>query len=534
MRIKIVVKSKKIKNFFKSKIKFLPLILLFLYFLLAFSFKKPIIEPRWIACYDYTIPVDSLEFFSNSGCYYSWHSYLFFRPIALLSSFYPFFPVCYFLIFLLINFFVIFRISKHLSINYYLLLFFSLLLFDVASSTENFIMFTLVNVSLLFFLQGSRRSLFFSGLFIGLSSFKPQQIVFGFSLFISLLMYMKLSKKRVINSLFFLSGLCLVLGFSFLMSTNMIRASFYHIFNRAFDFSFNLRFFIFFCSLFYAVFSKSKTNTYWAFIISFPIIALSASYNGAGSRFLDFFALIPCIILLKEIKNVKFFYLIFILVFISNLISIIYSLIIYYPYALFNNQFLLINNNTVILSDLVNNDNLIFNYKLFPFIDPFLYMQLVNTSFVSKSYFKNELNDFINSSDINLIIIGPYAFESSLSIGLDFYNNSTSIVIPNLEHSCASCRHFANLFFKNKRDYYLYLYSLINYWNLNRDLLCNFSPYYYKVAFSILFNYVYFPSCHNKFDWFLIFDRFKGIVYNVISFIVLLVIIFYSIFKKNS
>lgn len=543
--VKLVFKFKK-PNFSLNK-SLLVFIFLFIYFLVVFYFKNPLIRPQYIECFSPKLPLDDLVFLTNSGCAYSFYSYLIFKPFGLVpSEYYRINLILFFMILFVINYFILSKIAHLLNINQNLFVLLSFFIFyrsETYLGFESFVMFSLFNLSIFFFLLKKPAYLFLSGVFMVLSAFKPQLLVFAFFLFALFFidfnnkkLRVNISRNNIKSSLFFAFGFVITFVVYFLTSTFSLKYIYLSSLNRVFDFSNLLEFKLIFYILIFilALLIKNKNILIKSFILSFPLIFVLSLYTSASSRFFDFLSIIASFVLIKSFDHKKII-LFLMLLLCFNSFLILKDALLFVPKSLFENQISLIDYDTNILWDYAWYDS-IFKFKnLYPFLDQFVYDNLVEFNSSLRAEFINKINDFIIDKNISLVMIGPFQFESVLSENFDFYSNSFTINIPNLEHDCLTCRHVATLYFSNETQYNNFKIKLINYWINNMKILCDYSPYYYRVALSYIseFSSLNFARC-NKFDLLFYIDEIKDVV-NLLAIILVFLIFlskFFSFKKK--
>lgn len=518
---------------------------LFFYFFLSFYFRHPFVAPRFIDCFDPNFNLADVNLLSASGCTYSYYNYLFLRPFTFLSADdYHLGIVVFFLFLLFVNFFIISRVSRILRLNTVLLLFLSLLFFDAGftlnvdkAGTEQFISFTLINLGVLFFVLGGNKNLFFSGLFIALSSFKPQPIVLFFGMFFSLFfrdcvfsnfkLRLAFKKSHLFSSLYFFFGGFIIFVSYLFNSVYYLQGVYLASVSRVFDFTqFNFKYAFYFLVFIYVLLSKKKTLLSKSYLFSFPFIFLSSIYAGSGSRFFDVFSFFVFVLIVGDKFFARFFKVFLVFLFIINSYVVLTNIASFTPKVLFDGQLSLFKPGSVVYTDLSSYERLSLDYETFVLHDNWLFNHFIDFNITSNSTLNSHL--FNLSDSVDIVVRGP---SSNIVFNKSLFNYS--IFIPSLDHPCVSCKHYSTVFFKRKADYDRFLVSLIYYWRVNQGFLCSSSPYYHNFYYTIFNKLFKVSSCSVLTDWILFFydfDVFFNLIAYLFSFFILLFSFYFVIF----
>lgn len=514
-------------------------------FLCSLAFKKPLIDSRYLECFDSALNLNSLELFSHAACVYSWYSFAFFNLFTYLPlEYYRIILISVFFALFLINIFTTFKISRLRKVNFAYLLLLTFLFFDFSSKNSliDFTMLALFNLSLLFYLLNTRPSLFLCGFFGSLPSIlRPHPSIFIFVLIVlSLIDSFSVSrkkssfniiliKKKVLNSLLFIAGFCIIPLTYFFNSANYFKATFMTSI-RMFDLTnFNFKFLLYLLVFICVFFNKNKSSLHKAFLIMLPFVFYISLLNGMGSRYLDFLSLLAPLLLLEDFKKNKLLIIsLIILLIVPNWLSIFRDASIFEGKDLFENQLLLLNKSKI-LTDLNGEEYFNLKHNVYPLIDYWIWDYLYPKGFVS---FEKLRSDLINiTKDIDLLIIGPTQYESRLISVVPEFNSSQRIFIPTLDHDCSNCRHVATLYFRDTNEYNDFKSKLITYWSLNYVKLCQLNGNYYNIMLASFYKLMNLPLCSNKLDLVFISDYTKN-SYNSFLMVALTIIIIAVLLKK--
>ena len=474
----------------------------------------PLIEPRFLSCFNSNLSLDVLEVSSNSGCGYSWIGYAFFRPFFFLPlSYYRFVMIIFYSGLLILNFFVIRKIASLFKVNYIYLILLSLFLIDplIHEVSTIFVSFTLINLGFLFFLLKSRYYLFFSGLLMVLASFRVQPIV----LFFTMLLYLVVSKQK--HWYYFLIGGLIILGpmiiFDNLYLQNIL---FNSQFNSGVNWAnlLNFKYLFYLFSFFYLLKSRN-----WAYSLAFPIIFWSALTN--APRYLAMFSLIHCVFFIHEFKHKKLLLALILFIGFYSFSGVFINYTTFPVRSVFSGQFGLLDESSVIMADLFNNDELLLRHEVLLLADPTPFGFLLDNGLVSYDVLTSELEGLISSNNVNVIVWGPNYESSILNINLSFYDGASSVMMPSIDHDCVNCRHFSTLFFSNGLKAYNFFNHLVDYWTSHQGLICDFSPYYYGFAQHFFST----PDCVNDFDLVLFSDGLRDFNNNLMLFVMFLLLV---------